>query len=88
MITVNIWVLVTLSMERTVLNTSLLRTLLGIHKPLEYEKKDGESVCCTLPAVDTDYMNLILKADKGMSSEYKLLYEKKITRHAPKGMNM
>jgi beta-mannosidase len=49
---------------------------------------EGASVCCTLPAVDTDYMTLILKADKGMSSEYKLLYEKKITRHAPKGMNM
>jgi beta-mannosidase len=49
---------------------------------------EGASVCFTLPAVDTDYMTLILKADKGMSSEYKLLYEKKITRHAPKGMNM
>ena len=49
---------------------------------------EGASVCCTLPAVDAGYMTLSLKADNGMSSEYKLLYEKKITRHAPKGMNM
>ena len=49
---------------------------------------EGASVCCTLPAVDADSMTLILRSDKGMQSEYKLLYEKKITVHVPKGMNM
>ena len=50
---------------------------------------EGASVCCVLPAVDDGSITLILKADDdSMSSEYKLLYEKKITRHAPKGMNM
>ena len=49
---------------------------------------EGASVCCLLPAVDAQSMTLILKADGGMSSEYQLLYEKKKTLPAPKGMNM
>lgn len=49
---------------------------------------EGASVCCTLPAVDADSITLILKADNGMENEYKLLYERKKTVYAPKGMNM
>ena len=49
---------------------------------------EGASVCCVLPAVDTNSMTLILQANNGMSSEYKLLYKKEKTIPAPKGMNM
>ncbi len=50
---------------------------------------EGASVCCMLPAVDTDRMRLVLRAaDKDMSSEYTLLYERKKQTPKPKGMNM
>ena len=49
---------------------------------------EGASVCCVLPEADARSMTLMLKADNGMGSEYKLLYEKKKKIAAPKGMNM
>ncbi len=51
---------------------------------------EGASVCCVLPEEDeTNNMVLILKArDGSMSSEYKLLYEKRKKAPRPKGMNM
>lgn len=50
---------------------------------------EGASVCCILPSVDAKSMTLILRSkDQNMSSEYQLLYERKKSVPAPKGMNM
>ena len=50
---------------------------------------EGASVCLTLPAVDTNYMTLVLKANnESWSSEYKLLYRNVPIPAPSKGMNM
>ncbi len=50
---------------------------------------EGASVCCVLPAVDADRMELILRSDDArLNSEYTLLYQKIKATPIPKGMNM
>lgn len=50
---------------------------------------EGASVCCILPSEDARSMTLVLRADdERMSSEYKLLYERRRAIPKPKGMNM
>lgn len=47
------------------------------------------SVCLSLPAVDADRMELILRSDdERLSSTYTLLYRKDALKPAPKGMNL
>lgn len=50
---------------------------------------EGASVCCILPEAEANCMTLVLRAeDDGLSSEYRLLYEKKTWTPVPKGLNM
>ncbi len=65
-----------------------LLTWNGAHTDAQ-TNKEGASVCCVLPEEEANNMVLVLKAADGrMSSEYKLLYEKRKKVARPKGMNM
>lgn len=50
---------------------------------------EGASVCCVLPAVDTDRMELILRTEDGQAdSRYLLRYDRVKEPSMPKGMNL
>ena len=56
---------------------------------LAHQRNEKASVCCILPEAEANCMTLVLRAeDDGLSSEYRLLYEKKTWTPVPKGLNM